>query len=395
MKHGRLRNGLALIVALALTCALTIVAPVPALAASRAAKHVLLNVTEAQLLPGRTLQMEATVLPAGASQAVKWKSSNPSIARVSSKGLITALKNGKVLITATAKNGKKKSLKLAVKMDFEGVNVRFFGVGNENYVGGELPGCISDLHRMADFYAAARFAGKPATVDAREDQTAEGMLNFLREIAANPEIGEEDITIFFYSGHGFDDRRKSIRGALAGIDELPVTVSQVQEQLDKVPGSVVVILDSCLSGQYIKQKSAGAAQATVREANAAWVTALSASKAANFSGKALGNSPVKTKYQILTACASLQSSVSMTDWATEQSYGLFTEKFLYALTTQNKKTDKNKDGIIALGEAYARTGALVKSYANAYNKRVRYRAIEMDVQVWPGKASPFPIYSSK
>lgn len=52
---------------------------------------------------GTTTQLSATVLPAEAtSKTLVWSSSDNSIATVSSTGLVTALKNGMVTITATA-----------------------------------------------------------------------------------------------------------------------------------------------------------------------------------------------------------------------------------------------------------------------------------------------------
>ena len=51
--------------------------------------------------------LEATVTPNTASQNVTWNSSNPSVAVVSSNGVVTAKNIGKCVITATAKaNGK-------------------------------------------------------------------------------------------------------------------------------------------------------------------------------------------------------------------------------------------------------------------------------------------------
>ena len=56
------------------------------------------NITE-----GTSSQLKAVLLPDNATnKTVSWKSSDTSIAEISSSGLLTAKKNGKVLITATA-----------------------------------------------------------------------------------------------------------------------------------------------------------------------------------------------------------------------------------------------------------------------------------------------------
>ena len=69
---------------------------------------ITLDKTSAMLPEGSTLQLTATIVPTTAADptpTVTWKSSDPSIAEVSSTGLVTPatpLKTGKVTITATA-----------------------------------------------------------------------------------------------------------------------------------------------------------------------------------------------------------------------------------------------------------------------------------------------------
>ena len=57
---------------------------------------------EAEMFEGGTLQLSASVLPAGVSQNVLWSSSDETVATVSDKGVVTALKQGSVTITATS-----------------------------------------------------------------------------------------------------------------------------------------------------------------------------------------------------------------------------------------------------------------------------------------------------
>lgn len=51
---------------------------------------------------GATLQLQATVLPAGVAQSVSWTSSNAAIATVSATGLVTGVQPGVVTITAAS-----------------------------------------------------------------------------------------------------------------------------------------------------------------------------------------------------------------------------------------------------------------------------------------------------
>lgn len=64
-----------------------------------------------------SVTLKASVLPAGASQKVTWKSSKKSVVTVSKNGKLKAKKTGKAIITATAENGKKASCVVTVKKE--------------------------------------------------------------------------------------------------------------------------------------------------------------------------------------------------------------------------------------------------------------------------------------
>jgi len=79
------------------TCSVTVVNPV---------QSIKLNQTQRTILKGKKYTLKATVGPKNAtSKAVTWKSSNTKVATVSSKGVVTAKKAGRVTITCTAKDG--------------------------------------------------------------------------------------------------------------------------------------------------------------------------------------------------------------------------------------------------------------------------------------------------
>ncbi|HAL88085.1 MAG TPA: hypothetical protein DCO69_02970, partial [Clostridiales bacterium] len=62
------------------------------------------------------LQLTASCEPVTAANVYTWKSSNDKIATVDPNGVVTALKAGKVKITATAADGTKKSASVTIKV---------------------------------------------------------------------------------------------------------------------------------------------------------------------------------------------------------------------------------------------------------------------------------------
>lgn len=79
------------------------------------AKSVKMNKTSATLAKGKTLTLAASVSPSNTTnKTVRWKSSNTKIAKVDSKGKVTAIGAGTVKITATTTNGKTTTTSITV-----------------------------------------------------------------------------------------------------------------------------------------------------------------------------------------------------------------------------------------------------------------------------------------
>ena len=79
---------------------------------SSKAKSIKLNKKSAKVSAGKTLKLRATVK--GSCKEVLWKSSNTKVATVTDNGLITAVENGKTVISATTMDGSKKVAKCTV-----------------------------------------------------------------------------------------------------------------------------------------------------------------------------------------------------------------------------------------------------------------------------------------
>ncbi|WP_394917211.1 family 78 glycoside hydrolase catalytic domain [uncultured Robinsoniella sp.] len=79
------------------------------------AKKVKMNLHKKTLKADKTLQLKATVTPKNSTDTLKWESSNKKAAKVSQKGVVTALKKGRTTITVTTPQGKKDSCLITVE----------------------------------------------------------------------------------------------------------------------------------------------------------------------------------------------------------------------------------------------------------------------------------------
>lgn len=90
------------------TAKVTITAPV-------AAKSVKMNKTSAKITKGKTVALSASISPSNTTnKTLKWISSNSKVAKVDSKGKVTAVGAGTAKITATTSNGKSTSATITV-----------------------------------------------------------------------------------------------------------------------------------------------------------------------------------------------------------------------------------------------------------------------------------------
>lgn len=76
---------------------------------------ITLNKTKVTLGAKDTVTLKAKLTPADTKTKPTWKSNKPKVAKVSAKGVVTALTKGTAIITVTAENGRKATAKITVK----------------------------------------------------------------------------------------------------------------------------------------------------------------------------------------------------------------------------------------------------------------------------------------
>ena len=102
--------------------------------------YIELNITDAEIKKGETLQLTATVLPINAdNKAVTWATTNKSVAKVDQNGLIKAISPGTAIITATTVDGSNLSASCLISVyDDATSNINTFHVNDTSVTNGTI-----------------------------------------------------------------------------------------------------------------------------------------------------------------------------------------------------------------------------------------------------------------
>lgn len=166
----------------------------------------------------------------------------------------------------------------------------------------------------------------------RRDLDSDGMLRAIRETFSGAKA--EDVSLFYYSGHGELTEDGAGQSALVGDDGSSLlTASALRNALDAIPGRKIVVIDACYSGGFIPESQSDSADAAVHAAS----TAADGVDAEDAGFAAFADGLIRTfrlrqrggradDYFVLTACA--KDEVSYEDWEADTSLGQFTSCFV-------------------------------------------------------------------
>ena len=251
-----------------------------------------------------------------------------------------------------------------------------------NYPGTSLalPGTENDVAGMKAMLS--RMSATPYRITTKSNLSAEGIASAIT--SAFSSATANDVSLFYFAGHGANAVGTSYHGALVGTGTTYLSVARLKTVLDQIPGKKIIIIDSCHSGQMIGRSTSASASVSKSELNE-----FNSKVVAAFSAQTKGaNDLANSGYYVITAAHSTEESVNMgydadNDGVLDKHFGLFT----YVLTqgsgwnmgtnkvrSLSADSDNNKE--ITLHEAY--------SYA-------RYKAQESNrnqtAQVYPSNSS--------
>ena len=313
-------------------------------------QSVSLAVTDLRLQTGERAALEASVSPAGATEkGLLWSSGNEKVARVSAKGVVTAVARGTTMVLCESVDG---GVKAACRVVVTGpVHYRALLVGETGYLS-TLNGPDNDLKAMGRMLAGT---GMDFAITTQRDVVSEELPDLLA--LAFDGATEDDVSLFYYSGHGVTGADEYYSGALQLVDYSYVTTADLAELLSAIPGRVIVILDSCGSGAAISDEPIdsleGANEFDPQRFNTGVVSALRAKSA-----KLIPRSGElrREKFLVLTGSAYEEQSQTTTReglWGGLLTKGIVKGAgFGYASGdwSGSLPADANGDGEVSLGE---------------------------------------------
>ena len=312
-----------------------------------------LNKKTATMHRNETLTLKPSFTPEDTTdKAVTWKSSRPLVAKVNNKGVVTALRPGKATITAVSKADK--SLKATCELTVSG-KFRALLIGQNKYKKNPLKGCINDANAMKAMLDG--LADNYTTCKVQKNRTANEIVSDIQTYLGS--ATEDDVSVFFYSGHGADANGGTNQGALCGVDGSRLSTAKLASALGKIKGRVIVLIDACHSGALISKNGGGSASAPfnpdtfVQGLMSAFADRGDVSNAAEFRN---------SKYVVLVAAGfdetSSEDTTGMLWWKSHQ--GRFTAALIKGMGCNYKKgtykgsmpADKNNDKGVTVKELY-------------------------------------------
>ena len=306
---------------------------------------VKLNTTTISLNPGEKYKLSASVVPENATADVNWINNDSSVAAVDSDGFVTAVSPGKTSIICEAGDGSGKvaMCQVTVKKD---ATYRALLIGETGY-SSQLRGPDNDVEAMEAMLNGLEMGYE---VTSQIDATKSEIIDLVDLILG--EQGEDDISLFYYSGHGVTNSSTYYSGALMTVDVDYISTDELADMLSAVKGKVIVILDSCGSGAAVKSKSANKVDFDPAQFNAGVINAFkSAVKWQAKSGELR-----EEKFTVLTSSAYEEDSRTTNSegvWG-----GLFTKSIVWGngfeyLSSDfcgEAPADKDKDTVVTLTE---------------------------------------------
>lgn len=238
--------------------------------------------------------------------------------------------------------------------------------------GNALNGTRNDATAIRNMLNTMSATGYQVTY--RIDLSASGILSNITSAFSG--ATSNDVSLFYYSGHGLLTSDSDWLGSLCGVDDQFVNPTALRNRLDTIPGKKIIIIDACHSGNMIgKSADTASTDAFTQQ----FINAFANSAKSNL---ATGG------YYVLVAASKTQSSYETNVGGVYA--GMFTRGVCYgsgwneisSSRLSSLNADANGDSFVALNELY--------NYVTRYVSNAGYSGYQT-TQVYP-TGSTFPLY---
>ncbi len=234
-------------------------------------------------------------------------------------------------------------------------------IGNNAYKVSPLRGCINDARAVRSALQSSASVSY-ARAALQTDLTVNGLQKAFADLQ-DWGIKSGDVTVVFYSGHGYRNADTGETG-IVGIDHKKYSFKSMESALSKLNGTVVVMIDSCYSGGAIG-KSVSSKNKGLSEYNRSIHDA--------FAAKVASKSMTGSKFHVITAASARELSFE------SGGNGYFTTGITEAMgwnATTGKKLaklegDEDGDGQLTVGEAYAHARDVVRDFRDSGDQNVQ------------------------
>ena len=265
------------------------------------------------------------------------------------------------------------------------------GVGDYINYGSDddLPAPPYDVDRMCQTLSQCRFGSSNTTFSGiwylKDWQATKS--NILYNITSFCFSGADnnDISYFYFAGHGmrYENTSYLCPADITSYSPLDsyISVDELEAALSAIPGTKVVLLDSCHSGGFIG-KGVGEIQISKEELESFNDEIINVFFQAEYKGLLTTN-----QYKVLTSCHYSEECMELSP-ATPgdfDPFGVFTMALCEGCGyfNYNYPADTNMDTKITLQESYI----FVKSWVEELNELIDYINITQDVQVYPNNST--------
>ena len=333
-----------------------------------------------ELQAGDEAEVALAFTPRNASdRRVTFTVADPGIAEVSDTGAIVGLAPGETTLTVTDASGRFSDT-AAVYVAPAGRKYRALLVGEQSYpfgVNAERKGSTNSVNAIAALLESGRFASTKYAVRTGTDLSRAELIAEIR--TAFREAGEQDVSLFYVTCHG------SYTGGMSFLelsDGSTLSARDLELELRRVQGTVIVLIDCCGSGGAI-----GAA--SERVAFAKGITGA-------FSGASIRGS----RYKVI-ASAGLDEDSFRLAFNQEASASVMATVFARALCDgagwdmdRNARgtmgADRDYDGAITLDELAEYAAERVRWYLDLASE-LTGETYRQSVQVYP-MGDPFALF---